>query len=126
MGLHVEIYRCYELGNGGCSNYGVSDIQTRPHIRGLTITNIEAPFEPSNEYPAAQLVVEKHFKYPTVRVVPQELLDAGAWSMMGGSYVATSDSRFNEKIEELTGHTFYGAVALHDRTESASYIRSMD
>ena len=126
MGLHVEIYRCYELGNGGCSNHGVSDIQTRPEIRGLTITNIEAPFEPSQEYPAAKLVVEKHFKYPTVRVVPQELLDAGVWSMMGGSYVATSDSRFNEKIEELTGHTFYGAVALHDRTESASYIRSMD
>tara|TARA_B100000579_G_scaffold144461_1_gene117246 strand:- start:1653 stop:2027 length:375 start_codon:yes stop_codon:yes gene_type:complete len=124
MGLHVYIYRDETLG--GCSNHGVSDIKTRPHIKGLTITNIEAPFEPSEEYPAAKLIVEKHFKYPTVRVVPQELLNAKAWSMMGGSYVATSDSRFNETIEQLTGHTFYGAVALHDRTESASYIRSMD
>ena len=46
--------------------------------------------------------------------------------MMGGSYVAACDSRFNDKIEELTGIRFYGAVALHDRTESESYIRSMD
>ena len=121
MGLHVYFYRSDDLN--GCSNNGVSE---RPEIKGLTITNIEAPFEPSKEYPAAKLIVEKHFKYPTVRVVPQELLDAGAWSMMGGSYVAACDSRFNEAIEQLTGHTFYGAVALHDRTESASYIRSMD
>tara|TARA_Y100000361_G_scaffold30589_1_gene25436 strand:- start:1036 stop:1401 length:366 start_codon:yes stop_codon:yes gene_type:complete len=121
MGLHVDIYRSEDLT--GCSNNGVSE---RVGIRGLCITNIDAPFEPSKEYPAAKLVVEKHFKYPTVRVVPQELLDAGAWSMMGGSYVAASDSRFNETIEKLTGHTFYGAVALHDRTETDSYIRSMD
>lgn len=124
MGLHVEIYR--DDTQGGCSNHGVSDIQTRPHIKGLTIINIEAPFEPSKEYPAASLIAEKHFQYPTVRVVPLELLEQNAWAMMGGSYVATSDSRFNEAIERLTGHTFYGAVALHDRTESASYIRSMD
>ena len=122
MGLHVEIYR--DDTQGGCSNHGVSDMQTRPEIRGLTITNIEAPFEPSKEYPAAQLL--PHMNNSIVRVVPQELLDAGAWAMMGGSYVATSDSRFSEKIEKLTGKRFYGAVALHDRTESASYIRSMD
>ena len=124
MGLHVEIYR--DLNMGGCSAHGVSDIQTRPEVRGVTIINIEAPHEPSKECPAASLVAEKHFKHPTVRVVPLELLEKKAWSMMGGSYVATSDSRFNEAIEQLTGHTFYGAVALHDRTESASYIRSMD
>tara|TARA_Y100000996_G_scaffold361861_1_gene304908 strand:- start:108 stop:482 length:375 start_codon:yes stop_codon:yes gene_type:complete len=124
MGLHVEIYR--DDTQGGCSNHGVSDLKTRPHIKGLTITNIEAPFEPSAEYPAAKLVVEKHFKHPTVRVVPQELLDLKVWTMMGGSYVAACDSRFNDKIEELTGIRFYGAVALHDRTESTSYIRSMD
>ena len=86
MGLHVEIYR--DDTRGGCSNFGISDLETNPNIKGLTITNIEAPFEPSEEYPAAKLIVEKHFKHPTVRVVPQKLLDAGVWTMMGGSYVA--------------------------------------
>ena len=124
MGLHVEIYR--DDTRGGCSNHGVSDLETNPKIKGLTITNIEAPFEPSEEYPAAKLVVEKVFQHPTVRVIPQKLLNAGVWTMMGGSYVAACDSRFNEKIYKLTGIRFYGAVPLHDRTESESYIRSMD
>ena len=124
MGLHVEIYR--DLNMGGCSNHGVSDIQTRPEVRGLTIINIQAPHEPSKEYPAATIVAEKHFKHPTVRVIPLELLEKRVWTMFGGSYVATSDSRFNEAIEQLIGRTFYGAVSLHDRTESDSYIRSMD
>ena len=37
--------------------------------------------------------------------------------MMGGCYVATSDSRFGEMIEKKFGIHFYGAVALHDRSE---------
>ncbi len=121
MGLHVDIYRSEDLA--GCSNNGVSE---RVGIRGLCITNIDAPFEPSKEYPAAQLIVQKWQKYATVRCVPQELLDKGCGYMMGGSYVAACDSRFNQTIEKLTGHTFYGAVALHDRTENDDYIRSMD
>jgi len=121
MGLHVYFYRSDDLK--GCSNNGVSETKG---IKGLTITNIDAPFKPSKEYPAAKLIVEKHFKHPTVRVVPEALLLDDVWTMMGGSYVASCDSRFNQKIEELTGHTFYGAVALHDRVECQSYIRSMD
>ncbi len=39
-------------------------------------------------------------------------------SMMGGSYVATSDSRFTKACEDLLGHSFYGAVAFHDRYET--------
>lgn len=38
--------------------------------------------------------------------------------MFGGCYVATSDSRFSELVEEETGVHFYGAIALHDRTET--------
>jgi hypothetical protein len=37
--------------------------------------------------------------------------------MMGGNYAATSDSRFSDKIEEMLGHGFYGAVPIHDRVE---------
>lgn len=37
----------------------------------------------------------------------------GCW-MAGGTFIATSDSRFSE----LMGREFYGAVAFHDRTET--------
>jgi len=37
--------------------------------------------------------------------------------MFGGNYAATSDSRFGEAIEKLTGQDFYGAVPIHDRKE---------
>lgn len=41
----------------------------------------------------------------------------GAGPMMGGSYAATSDSRFSRMCEELTGHPWNGAIAVHDRYE---------
>ena len=37
--------------------------------------------------------------------------------MMGGNYGSTSDSRFKDKLEEMLGERFYGAVAIHDRVE---------
>lgn len=38
--------------------------------------------------------------------------------MASGAFVATSDSRFREAVEDLLGHRFYGAVPLHDRFET--------
>lgn len=42
----------------------------------------------------------------------------GAGPMMGGSYAGTCDSRFNDMCSALLGHTWHGAVAVHDRYES--------
>lgn len=42
----------------------------------------------------------------------------GVGPMMGGSYAGTCDSRFTRMCEELTGHPWHGAVAVHDRYES--------
>lgn len=42
---------------------------------------------------------------------------SGAGPMMGGSYAGTCDSRFSRMCEELAGHPWYGAVAVHDRYE---------
>lgn len=38
--------------------------------------------------------------------------------MFGGCYISSSDSRFSKICEKLLGHSFHGAVALHDRTET--------
>jgi len=37
--------------------------------------------------------------------------------MMGGCYVASSDSRFWAMVQKVNGNQAYGAVALHDRFE---------
>lgn len=39
------------------------------------------------------------------------------WSF-GGCYIATTDSRLTEKVNEICQHRFYGAIPLHDRQET--------
>ena len=53
----------------------------------------------------------------TVRLEPF-LGGEGAGPMMGGSYAGTSDSRFSRMVEDITGHVWHGAVAVHDRYET--------
>jgi hypothetical protein len=43
-----------------------------------------------------------------LRVVPKSLLDSGKWTMFGGNFVYTSDSRFPSN----------SPIAVHDRVES--------
>jgi hypothetical protein len=78
----------------------------------VCIVNIEGPFEPTENCPAVELVAG-HL-YGTARIVVAGDRHRGS---MGGAYVATSDSRFNQAVEKITGGYFYGAVALHDRFE---------
>ena len=49
MGLHIEVYK---NGKWDCTNGGV----TSGDIKGLCIENVSGPFNPSEDYPAAQLV----------------------------------------------------------------------
>ena len=113
MGLHVYIYRDDTMGD--CTANGVTSPK-RNH-RGLCLTNVDGPFDPCDDYPAAKLVAKTHsWGETTVRIVPEET--EGKWSMMGGNYAATSDSRFNEAIAKLLGHKFYGALPVHDRVET--------
>ena len=107
MGLNVGIYR-------DTSNNGVTS-EWRMHL-GLCLTNVDGPFDPSKDYPAAKLVKVTHHWGSHVKIVPDEV--EGNHSMMGGNYAATSDSRFREAIEKLLGHNFYGALPVHDRVET--------
>jgi len=45
--------------------------------------------------------------------------------MAGGCYVSTTDSRFTEAVEHILGHRFYGAIPLHDRSETQELYDSM-
>lgn len=102
MGLLANVYR-----NGApCS---LNSIQGDK----VCLINVSGPFEPSDKYPAVELV--PGFLPNTAKIRP--VTDNGKRGMMGGAYVATSDSRFSEAVEKLTGGAFYGAVPLHDRFE---------
>lgn len=82
----------------------------------ITVANIPGPFEAQPGEAVALL--EQH--YPgACRLVPAQLI-SGEWIALegmtnGGTYAATSDSRFDEAMRELLGGNFYGAVAVHDR-----------
>lgn len=105
MGMIVSIYR---HASRDCTNGGVSS-----KVNGLCLTNVDGPFTPNDEYPAARL--ESHYS-GILRIVP-EAKSAGTGPMFGGNFAATSDDRFSRKCEQLSGGRFYGAVAIHDRWE---------
>lgn len=118
-GLHASIFTNPTFL--GCSNDGISSRCTavtivgtqdrRPGQRGpvLPLRTDSQVFEPDSTAPAV-IVVYRHFGGQ--RLVSVEPLDSNGWNYMaGGSYVATSDSRFGDLIG------FYGAVSLHDRYE---------
>jgi hypothetical protein len=109
MGLNVSVYRDTSH-NVDCTLNGVTSRFSR-----LNVVNVDGPFEPREDCPAVMLV--KGNLPGTVKIVPVAELDKGSWTMFGGNYAATSDSRFNEAIEKITGARFYGAVPVHDRVE---------
>lgn len=105
MGLLVHLF---ESPLGNCSNNGVS-----ARVKRLTLTNVEGPFEPCPEAPAAKLV--KRPRVGNVVVIPDEVADK--WTMFGGALVYSSDSRFGEAVRALSGYEHGFAVNLHDRVE---------
>jgi hypothetical protein len=140
MGLRAGIFK---RGGTSFSNGGVSESHDE-----LTLVNVAGPFEERPSAPAALLV--RGNMPGTVKVVIAEECpveegtvilggDVGslvgyrpakpreaAGPMMGGCYVAASDSRFGEACEELGGERFPGAVPLHDRFESSAQYASYD
>ena len=97
--LAVCVYRTNYTGD--CTLGGVSGrVETLyvPHPRG------------NHEAPAVELQLLPQAKGLALNFVPVTLEHSGAWSMFGGNFVWTTDSRFRE---------LYGdrPVAVHDRVE---------
>jgi len=117
MGLHVNIYKEARqedswLGSIDCTMGGESS-----YAKGFTVVNADGPFDPCEDYPAAELVMAEPIGGKKIlRLIPES--KKGKWTMFGGNYAGTSDSRFSELCERLLGVNFYGAVAVHDRVEN--------
>jgi hypothetical protein len=114
MGLSVSVYK-FPLGD--CTLNGISG-----RAADLCLVNVEGPSKPSPTQPAALLV--RGNGRGLVKIVPAEWRDIGewgpvaGWTMMGGNYASTSDSRFHEAVRKITGNESYGAVPIHDRIEA--------
>lgn len=97
----------YDSPGGNCSNGGVSARHTQ-----VCVVNVDGPFEPSQDAPAVRLIKRRT---GNLVCVPVGLEDK--WTMFGGAYVYTSDSRFTNAVEKLSGYDHCFPVALHDRIE---------
>ena len=107
MGLIINVYRAVDFPD--CTLNGISG-----KFAELTLVNVSGPFEPDEKRPAAWLM-PGHIPHSARIVVVDPATDTG-WAMMGGNYAGTSDSRFNEAVQKLTGAR-PGVVAVHDRYE---------
>lgn len=134
MGLIIEVfsnekYRQCADASGGRHTPGALDGVSARHDT-LTVVNVSGPFTPNDDRPAVALMWG-HLP-GTLRLVPVVNCaadgDEPEWQMFapadkvgpmfGGNYGSTSDGRFADACEEILGHRFYGAVAIHDRYET--------
>lgn len=119
MGIHAYVYRSGKTTaagtfipddctlNGWSGNFGFDQV---------CVVNAEGPAEPDKDHPAVMLVAHRTLR-GAIHAVSVKHFDEGKWTMFGGNFLATSDSRFWELCEKLGASRFHGAVAIHDRVE---------
>lgn len=131
MGIMATVYRAVgtQLHDGSvfqedCTNKGWSSIYNT-----VCVVNAEGPFTPSAEFPAVMLVRHRMHKYHSVHAVLKSHNDQNQWTMMGGNFLHTSDSRFYEAVRmllkdaapamyvDLFNNLYPGAIPIHDRIE---------
>ena len=106
MGLNVRIYR---------ADYD-SELNAFYGKKGICLTNVAGPFNPTEDYPAGKIV----FRDTTPYIAPDDdFTDSDGVQMNGGTFAYTSDSRFSEAIK------LYGALPIHDRRESWEQYEAM-
>lgn len=133
-GLTMYVYRS---SLGDCSNGGISSRCDRVVVVGV-VTEMQGgrselrPFPesamvgsvPADDAPAVIVVKRRMGRQRLLHVEPLEQpnRDEGTPYMAGGCYVGGSDSRLREL---LGADEFYGALSLHDRTESWALYNAM-
>jgi hypothetical protein len=105
-GIRADIYRARTNNDG--SNGGLSS-----RVDQVTIIDgrIDGPFEPSDDAPAVRLVERMLNGAPYYHLEPFDRPEGKLGPMMGGTYVATPDSRLRRIAPS-------GVLPLHDRFET--------
>jgi len=112
MGLIVDVLRSSGMD---CTANGVSS-----QSDCLLVANVDGPFDPGEYAHRMPIVNVVEGNLPgTVKVVPANIYNqAPERVMMGGNYAASSDARWNRKLEQIAGSRQSGAVPIHDRVEA--------
>lgn len=110
MGIHAYVFRKagsdYDCTLGGWSS----------RFTEVCVINAEGPFDPDDKHPAVILVPHRTLR-GAIHAISIADQSSGKWTMFGGNYLASSDSRFWQLCEKLGASLFHGAVAIHDRIE---------
>jgi len=117
MGIIASVYRDADQ-KYDCTMNGWSSRFTR-----CVVVNAEGPFEPTENAPAVKIV--RHRTMNTLHAVSVEDIESGKWTMSGGNFIYSCDSRFGELCVRLLKeggvssplHFSHGAVSVHDRIE---------
>lgn len=115
MGLILFVYRSQALGD--CTNDGLSSRHGKLCVTKIITNNkgvlpVDGPFEPDGDMP--EVYLREHVKGSACLVPPD--YENGKWFMAGGNYAGTSDSRFCDATELLTGKRLQ-IISIHDRVE---------
>lgn len=121
MGLIANVFRQVDrqLADGtatmqDCTNGGWSS-----RFNTVCVVNASGPFGPRSDCPAVMLVRHPAPSITHVYAVLRDHYDEDRWTMMGGNFLYTCDSRFGELVRDLLNdkNAFVGAVPIHDRIE---------
>ena len=105
----MRVYR--DSGKYDCTNNGVSS-----RFDELFVPCPTSPFEcDEDDERLCDIQTRDLFGHVYAELVPRNL--KGRWTMMGGNFAGTFDSRFSEMVEELTGYPCRSILPIHDRVE---------
>lgn len=111
MGIIVSVMRDAD-NDYDCTAGGISSRYDR-----LLVTNVDGPFD--NDFlPRVHLVPGNLPGTAKIIAEDEALSNNPAWTMFGGNFAHTSDSRWHKKLEQICGSRQSGAVPIHDRIES--------
>ena len=116
-GLTLYVYRTHERD---CTLGGVSSKANRLTLVGDGIPEIDEATEDAPEIvlQRSNAVNSNDDRQISLRLIPPHLLDERRWTMFGGNFATTCDSRLGDAIERITGRRFFGAIPIHDRVEN--------
>lgn len=112
-GLTIEIFK---WKGQSASNLGVTDGWDEAVVIGPGLPEIDdirhGVYGPSH-LPVLQLVRNR----AAAKLVPLHLLQERRWTMFGGCFGWTTDSRFREAVRRITDSEVDFPVPIHDRVE---------
>jgi len=105
-GLSVSLYKNAEFGE--CSNGGISSTCNSCIIVSDDFDIVEL-FEATEESPAVVIVKREGRPFQDIIAVPRDIFESKKHYMFGGSFIYSSDSRFNDISKQ--------PIKLFDRVE---------